>query len=1187
MHSEVVEIPIFSLFKISGNHKFYIFDFSPRFDGLLGIDFLKQTGASVNLNNCMLETPEVVIPLLFDNQPNNSINCNTFEIVISPRTCQKVKLPVKQQQGLGILNYINFGKAEMPEALVEVNNFHALTTILNPSENPIKINIFEPLNIEKVNETEINFVEQMETNTEINEYYDNLQKQNLKNLRLSHCNKEEFKAIRNLCFQYRDIFYCEGTPLTFTNQIKHKINLTDETPLFTKTYRYPAVHKQEVNMQINKMLENNIIQHSNSPWSSPIWIVPKKLDASGKRKWRIVIDYRKLNEKTIDDKFPLPNISDILDKLGKAQYFSTLDLANGFHQIELDPLDIPKTAFSTDTGHYEFKRMPFGLKNAPSTFQRVMNNMLRGLQNETCLVYLDDIIIFSTSLQEHIERLREVFERLRQSNFKVQLDKSEFLHKEVAYLGHKITCEGVKPNPEKIESVKNFPIPKTQKEIKSFLGLAGYYRRFIKDFAKITKPLTICLKKGAKVTHNEAFIKSFEHLKELLINAPILKYPDFSKPFVLTTDASNIALGAVLSQGNPPNDQPIAYASRTLNETEQKYSTIEKELLGIVWACKYFRPYLYGQKFKIYTDHRPLVWLFNLKEPNSKLVRWRLRLEEFDYEIIYKKGSLNTNADALSRIPINALETESLVNCPGNIDNDVSEFLNDNFDPNNITNEMVAETIKEIEHDCQPKINIISDVLIRPSNNNNQSDTLSETAHSVNAIDNYSNMTMLDEIINNKTHQLIIKKSPYDSYSKVERENFDGNKIIHATLPPNVERIKDFLKEYLNAKTTYVYFYSKELRVYFQHCMNNYFKKAKLVECSKLINNVHPEERQLMIKHRHEGKTNHRGIQETYNHLKSNYYWKSLKTDVTNYINNCEICQRSKYNRRPPNQPLILTQTPTKPFEIIHVDTFMAGNQKFLTFLDKFSKAAQALPYSGNATSCAEQLIHFFQFFGIPQQIVADNGSEFQNEVVKGLLNAHGIQIHFTTPYHHESNSPVERLHSTLIEHLRILKESDPRANITKLMPYAIIAYNSTIHSSTNFTPFELVLGHTDSRDPMKLIPSHVYTEYINNHKNNTQILYEKICEKCQTNKEQIINKINENKTNCDLTVGCQVYKKSGDRSAKTKSKFLGPFILQEILPNNKIKIKNPKNNQIEVIHINETKIKSVIPDLAGPSGQE
>lgn len=598
-------------------------------------------------------------------------------------------------------------------------------------------------------------------------------------------------------------------------------------------------------------------------------------------------------------------------------------------------------------------------------------------------------------------------------------------------------CNGVKSNPDKIEAVKTFPIPRTQKEIKSFLGLAGYYRRFISNFAKISKPLTTCLKKGAKVVHNESFIKSFEQLKELLINAPILKYPDFTKPFVLTTDASNVALGAVLSQGNPPNDQPIAYASRTLNDTEQRYSTIEKELLGIVSACKYFRPYLYSQKFKIYTDHRPLVWLFNLKEPNSKLVRWRLRLEEYDYEIIYKKGSLNTNADALSRISINAIETESLINCPGNINDDIAKFLGvESLDPNIITSERLNETIQELEHNLRnttqsntPKINIITNYQLRPPNqtiieNNNDND--SSTAHSVNNVDNHSNMTMLDEIINNKRYQILVKKSPYDPYIKVERTNFDGNEIIHATLPANSETIKNFLREYLHAKTTYVYLYSKELREYFHSCMSNYFKNVKLVECSKLINNVEIDERELMIKYRHEGKTNHRGIQETYNYLKSNYYWKSLKNDVINYINNCEICQRTKYDRKPPDQPLILTETPTRPFEIIHVDTFMAEKQKFLTFLDKFSKVAQALPYTGNATSCADQLVHFFQFFGIPQQIISDNGSEFQNEVVKGLLNAHNIKIHFTTPYHHESNSPVERLHSTLIEHLRILKQTDP-----------------------------------------------------------------------------------------------------------------------------------------------------------------
>lgn len=1168
-------IPTFPSFNTSSHHKFYLFDFCPNFDGLIGIDFLLKVGANINFKNSTLETPNVIIPLYIDNKLQQTNFFESFKVIIPPRSTRKVEIPVNQQSGIGILPYTNFNGAEMPEALVNVVDSYALTLVTNSSESPVEIELFKPLDIQMINEAEVNFVEKMETETIYDNEIDNLHKQNLKNLRLEHCNSEEYKAIRDLCYEYRDIFYCEGTPLSFTNQVKHKINLTDETPIYTKTYRYPEIHRQEVNSQISKMLNDGIIQNSTSPWSSPIWVVPKKLDASGRRKWRIVVDYRKLNQKTIDDKFPLPNISDILDKLGKAQYFTTLDLANGFHQIEMHRDDIQKTAFSTDTGLYEFKRMPFGLKNAPSTFQRVMNNVLRGYQNEICLVYLDDIIIFSTSLQEHVQRLKLIFERIRQSKLKIQLDKSEFLHKEVAYLGHKITRDGVMPNPDKVEAVKNFPVPRTQKEIKSFLGLAGYYRKFIKDFAKITKPLTSCLKKNSKIEHTPSFMQSFNHLKTLLINAPILKYPDFTKPFVLTTDASNVALGAVLSQGTPPNDQPIAYASRTLNDTEQKYSTIEKELLAIVWSCKYFRPYLFGRKFKIYTDHRPLVWLFNLKEPNSKLMRWRLKLEEFDYEIIYKKGKQNTNADALSRIQLNTLDTQSVINNPGDINLDVENFLDQNFDPNALTHDEISETLEIIENgNSEPKIKILQNIQIKPPCISN-----SGTAHSSNTPETLNDIPILDEIINNKPIQIIVKKSPHGAYVKTTHENFDGNKIIKTTLPLNTTAITDFLKQFLTQKTTFVHFISKELRPYFQQSLSKYFRNYKLIECTKLIHNVLPDERELLIKHKHEGNSNHRGIEETCKFLKTNYYWKSLKSDVTKFIHNCEICQRAKYNRKPPKQPLILTETPSKPFEIIHIDTFIIGKQKFLTILDKFSKYGQALPHFGTAISVCQQLVFFFSFYGIPKLIVSDNGTEFKNEILDSLLKLHNIKIHFTTPHHHESNSPVERLHSTLIEHIRILRETDDKTDIISLMPYAIIAYNSTIHSNTNYTPFELVSGHTNSRDPMLLIPSHVFGEYINTHQNNTKALYDKIQQESKERKQKIIDKINESKTNQKLILGSKVYKKLETRSGKLKNKFTGPFTLTKILENNKIEIEYPKTKSKEVIHINEAKIIPIVPD--------
>ena len=243
------------------------------------------------------------------------------------------------------------------------------------------------------------------------------------------------------------------------------------------------------------MLDQNIISPSTSPWTAPIWIVPKKIDASGERKWRIVIDYRKLNDITIGDTYPIPNITEILDQLGKSKYFSTLDLASGFHQIKMSPEDAAKTAFSVPQGHFQFNRMPFGLQNAPSTFQRLMNTVLSGLQGERCFVYLDDIVIYSYDLKSHIENLSAVFEKLRNHNLKLQPDKCEFLRKEVGYLGHVITEDGVKPNPEKIKAVQNFPIPKCPKDIKSFLGLVSYYRRFMPEFSKTSKSLTSLLKK--------------------------------------------------------------------------------------------------------------------------------------------------------------------------------------------------------------------------------------------------------------------------------------------------------------------------------------------------------------------------------------------------------------------------------------------------------------------------------------------------------------------------------------------------------------------------------------------------------------------------------------------------------------------------------------------------------------------
>ena len=608
-------------------------------DGLLGKEFFIEHSACIEYETNTVKLKEISKPLVVYSEETSSSN----NLHLKARTEIIVKINILNpeiKEGIVPNTKIKEG-VYLSRAFVKVNNNNeAYATILNTRTTDQTI---EPITVRLEKASKQCFqIKSLEPRHKRKSIISN-------HLRLEHLNEEEKTSTVKICESYSDIFHLPGDYLSSTEAIEHKINTINENPIYTKTYRYPEIHKREVNKQVTDTLKQNIIRPSNSPWSSPLWVVPKKSDASGEKKWRVVIDYRKLNEVTVDDKYPIPNIEEILDQLGRSKYFTTLDLASGFHQIPLNDDDSKKTAFTTPFGHYEYTRMPFGLKNAPATFQRLMNTVLSGLQGLQCFVYLDDIVIHAASIQEHEIKLRKIFDRLRLNNLKLQPDKCEFLRREVVYLGHTISDVGVRPNPDKVQGINSFPIPKSTKDIKSFLGLVGYYRRFIKGFAKIAKPLTILLKKNQDFKWTNKEQEAFEKFKEILSTQPILQYPDFNSEFVLTTDASNFAIGAVLSQGEIGKDLPIAYASRTLNESELNYSVIEKELLAIVWSVKHFRPYLFGRKFTIVTDHRPLTWLFNCREPNSRLVRWRIKLEEYDYKIIYKKGSLNANADALSR----------------------------------------------------------------------------------------------------------------------------------------------------------------------------------------------------------------------------------------------------------------------------------------------------------------------------------------------------------------------------------------------------------------------------------------------------------------------------------------------------------------------------------------------------------
>lgn len=821
---------------------------------------------------------------------------------------------------------------------------------------------------------------------------------------------------------------------------------------------------------------------------------------SGKKKTRLVIDYRNLNDKTIDDRYPLPNIEDILDKLGRCQYFTTLDLASGYHQIQMQPESVEKTAFNTEDGHFEFTRMPFGLKNAPATFQRIMDDVLRGLVNTFCLVYLDDIIIFSPSLKEHINHLKLVFNRLQQHNLKLQLDKCHFLRKETEFLGHVITPEGIKPNKQKIDIIKKFELPKTAKDIKSFLGLIGYYRKFIENFAKITKPLTKCLKKNAKIIHNDEFITTFEKCKNLLCNDPILKYPDFNEPFELTTDASNYALGAVLSQ----NGHAIAYASRTLNDAETRYATIEKEMLAIIWACKHFRPYLYGNRFTIYTDHKPLSWLFSLKEHNSRVMRWRLKLEEYNYDIKYTKGSSN-QADFLSRIRvenyINDLENQSTCaenNNPNQID-DFNEF-HEQDDSNTI-------------HTNQGNID--------------------------------NEIPFTEKVLNSAERQIILDSSknitqPVITHSKV----FNKHRYF-INIPNQIkeQKLQDLLKNYLlpNIKNT-MFFKNKSLeKMIILEIQKIFNRKIKVEITSKFVTDIENKEEQLQkIKYQHEGKASHRGINEVTLALKRKYYFPNLDKTVSEYVNNCETCNLAKYDRKPQKMPLQLTYTPRVPFEIIHLDLLFIAHKTVLTIIDAFSKYAQAyiIP-DKNSQTILNYITKYMSHHGIPHKIITDSGPEFQNKLFNQFCELHAIVKHTTSVENSQSNGCVERFHSTLLEGLRNIKIEKPGASLESNLITVLLGYNNCRHSTTKFTPFEVIHGQSNIYLPQDVNENKILEDFIQNRAENIKLINNTVHNKIKSHKLKTCNKINKNRIQPeDIDDNEVVFVKRKDRRQKLRSRF-------------------------------------------------
>ena len=460
--------------------------------------------------------------------------------------------------------------------------------------------------------------------------------------------------LQEVLLEYHHLFSVDEEERGETDLIQLSIDTGEASPIKQPARRMPYAARQEVARHIQKMQEANIIQPSSSPWSSPIVLVKKK-DGT----LRFCVDYRRLNSVTKADTFPLPRMDDILDQLGNCKFFSTLDLKSGYWQIRVHPDSQEKTAFVTHQGLYEFSVMPFGLMNAPAVFQRLMQQVVMGLNPEAgpdyVAVYLDDILVFSKSLEEHRNHLKQLFKRIEVVGLKLNPKKCSFACQRVEYLGHVITAQGLKPNPDRIEAVKQYKVPRDIHTVRQFLGLASFYRRFVPGFARIASPLHELTKKGVSFRWTEACQTAFDQLKDKLVEAPVLAYPNFNEKFTLETDASVHGLGAILSQFQEDKRfHPVAYASRALSDQEKRYAITELETLAVVWAMSHFHCYLYGHDVTVLTDHSAVKAVLCNPGGSSKHARWWTRVYGAgirNVDIIYRAGRDNANADALSRQP--------------------------------------------------------------------------------------------------------------------------------------------------------------------------------------------------------------------------------------------------------------------------------------------------------------------------------------------------------------------------------------------------------------------------------------------------------------------------------------------------------------------------------------------------------
>ena len=1054
-------------------------------EGILGLDFLENNCCLMNFSSGVLEIQGNSVSLSREVSRLCARLKTESAAVIPPRSEMFVWARLDQDDDVeeveGLVEGVGeFGQGEkmaVPRCLLTIKENRVLVPITNFSEEEKQVSAGTDLaRIEGA--TSLSSIsmshseEQDNDSSELPEHLEEMVRRASPKIKA-----ETRRGLRKIIRELQVCFACPGGKLGRCGLCKHKVNVQGNYPRKCAARRYPLAQRDIMEGELQKMLDNDIIEPSSSPWAANVVLVRKKDNSV-----RFCVDYRKLNEVTKKDAYPLPHIGDTLDALSGSRWFSCLDMSAGFNQVEMDEGSKEYTAFNTHKGLFQYKVLPFGLCNSPPTFQRLMELVLGGLLFERCLVYIDDVVVIGKTEEEALENLRMVLIKFKEANLKLKPSKCFLFQEECTFLGHTVNADGTTCEKKKVEAVQNWPEPSNVKEVRSFLGTCSYYRKYIPHFAEIAVPLTNLTRKAVKFEWSAACQEAFESLKKLLTTAPILSYPSNKGQFILDTDASGFAIGAVLSQMQNGEEKVLAYASATLPRARQNYCTTYRELYAVVKFVKYFTHYLWGRHFLVRTDHGSLRWLQNFKNPEGVVARWLATLGTYDFDIEHRRGTLHGNADGLSRIPRKKCMREECQECNPEIQ--VCSVCRDGLNVCAIEPDAGQDSgANQTENETPPK-----NLETNPTSDDFVDDPASvmadqekqgnlETHPSQRELNHGPVRDMTGPRKSNVEEPRNFRSPPVDPETPEPGwlECWKNEDLVRAQLEDPLTRpVLLKMKEGVRPGSDELALYSSSIRTLFRRWddleVTNellYIRVKDPVTSTMVPRLVAPEEmRNRILKMLHDERpAGHLGRDKTLAKIKQHAYWPGMAEDVATWVRSCDSCARRKPGPGRGKCPMGHKNVGI-PFERVAIDIMGPLTQSHDGYLyimvveDYFSKWVEAYSLTDHtAQSVGDKLLtQWICRFGVPSTIHTDQGAEFESNLFRHLCSELGSLKTRTLPYHPQGDGMVERQNRT-IQSMLSCYVNDCHDDWSDHLDYIMMAYRSALHESTGCSPNRVIFG--------------------------------------------------------------------------------------------------------------------------------